>query len=145
MSDTRSKRVVLPFGYSTCEHTVQKHPSWFLEVGRSGIAYGMASVLIYYFPYCCTDIPFESTTTLWGYSMSDTRSKCGVLPSRCSTLKHAVHKHQSWFQDLGPTCMAYGIQRLAQHHSDTRSKQTFIFASAPWFHKCCCCVGLLYV
>ena len=65
--------------------------------------------------------------------MSDTRSQCVFPAYRCSTFKHAVHNQQPWLQDLGPTCMAYGIQGLAQHHSHTRSKQTFIFASAASF------------
>ena len=86
MSDTRSKRVLLPSGYSTCEHTAEKHPSWFLEVDRTGIAYGMTSVLTQYFPYCRASSPFESTTTQWGDSMSDTRSKCVFVPSKEVTL-----------------------------------------------------------
>ena len=86
MSDTRSKHVLLPSGYSTCEHTVQKHPSWFMEVDCTAIAYGMASMLTQYFPYCRASSPFQSTTTQWGDSVSDTRSKCVFVPSREVTL-----------------------------------------------------------
>ena len=39
----------------------------------------------------------RDTTTQGGYPMSDTRSKCVVLPSKCSTFEHAVQKHPSWF------------------------------------------------
>ena len=145
MSDTRSKQELLPSRHSTCEHTVQKHPSWFLEVIRTGPAHGIASVLIYYFPYCSAGIPFESTSTQGGCSMSDTRSHCVFPPYRCSTFKHAVHNHQPGLHNLGTTCMAYGIQRLAEHHSDTRSGQICISASAPLFHKCCHCLRTLCV
>ena len=32
-----------------------------------------------------------------GYPRSDTRSKCVVLPSQCSTFEHAVQRLPSWF------------------------------------------------
>ena len=37
---------------------------------------------------------FTSVDVVWGYPISDTRSKCAVLRSRCSTFEHAVQKHQ---------------------------------------------------
>ena len=54
----------------------------------------------------------RDTTSQWGYPMSDTRSKCVVQPSGCSTFEHAVHKHQSWFLDGGPTCIVHDMASL---------------------------------
>ena len=38
-----------------------------------------------------------SDTRSRGYPMSDTRSNCVILPSKCATSEHAVQKHPSWF------------------------------------------------
>ena len=54
----------------------------------------------------------RDTTSQWGYPMSDTRSKCVVQPSGCSTFQHAVPKHQSWFLDGGPTCIVHNMASL---------------------------------
>ena len=58
-------------------------------------------------------VPPSGTTTRWGDPVSDARSNGVLLPSRCSTFEHAVQKHQSWFLEVGPTCIVYGMQRLA--------------------------------
>ena len=77
MSDTRSQQELLPSGHSTCEHILHKHPSWFLEVIPTGPAYGIASVLTYYFPYCRAGIPFQSTSTQGGLLyVGDTVTLC---------------------------------------------------------------------
>ena len=39
----------------------------------------------------------RDTTKQRGYPMSDTRSNCVILPSKCATFEHAVQKHPSWF------------------------------------------------
>ena len=54
-----------------------------LTPGRSKLS----SLLLH---HCSTNV-----AVVWGYCMSDTRSKCELLRSRCSMCKHAVHKHQS--------------------------------------------------
>ena len=53
------------------------------------------------------------TTTRWGYPVSDARSNCVLLPSRCPTLKHAIPKQQSWFLDGGPTCIVHNMASLS--------------------------------
>ena len=40
-ADTRSKCVHIPCAYSSREHIVKKHQSWFLEVGLRSMVYGM--------------------------------------------------------------------------------------------------------
>ena len=37
---------------------------------------------------------FTSVTVVWGYRISDTRSKSAGLRSRCSTFEHAAQKHE---------------------------------------------------
>ena len=55
----------------------------------------------------------SGTTTRWGDPVSDARSNCVLLPCRCSTLKHAIPKQQSWFLDGGPTCIVHNMASLS--------------------------------